>query len=390
MKKVNIIFVILLSITGCGGNKRSINQNDAFIVVDVTAKYPKIELILQDFMDVEYIALETTDGFLCQGLVLAVGNEIILVKNQIDDGDIFVYDRAGQALRIINRKGQGREEYSSIIGVTLDEENNEMFVNDIQRIIVYDLYGKFSRSFAKEGGARNRNMLIHNFDKENLICQASTTQIDNNSTESLPFVIMSKKDGSIVKDIRIQFKQGVSTMITVPFGELTSTMYPAFNTIIPSHNSWILMDPSSDTIFNLLPDYSMIPFMVRTPTIYSMNPEIFLRPGIFTDRYYFMETLRREYSSGAIGLLPTIQLFYDRQEKKIYEYTVNNDDYVNKNTISFSTAVKSHKIPFWQKIEAFELVESYEKEELKGKLKEIAAKLDEGSNPVIMLVKNKN
>jgi hypothetical protein len=46
-------------------------------------------------------------------------------------------------------------------------------------------------------------------------------------------------------------------------------------------------------------------------------------------------------------------------------------------------------IVFWQKIESFELVESYEKGELKGKLKEIAAELDAEDNPVIMLVKNK-
>ncbi len=31
-------------------------------------------------MDVEYIALESTDEFLCQGIVQAIGKEIILVK----------------------------------------------------------------------------------------------------------------------------------------------------------------------------------------------------------------------------------------------------------------------------------------------------------------------
>ena len=35
----------------------------------VTKSYPEKELIIQDFMDVEYIALETTDEFLTQGVV---------------------------------------------------------------------------------------------------------------------------------------------------------------------------------------------------------------------------------------------------------------------------------------------------------------------------------
>jgi len=65
MKNVNIFSaILLLAMTGCGGNKQSDNE---FITVDVTASYPKKELILQDFMDVEYIPLETGGEFYCQG-----------------------------------------------------------------------------------------------------------------------------------------------------------------------------------------------------------------------------------------------------------------------------------------------------------------------------------
>ena len=51
----------------------------------------------------------------------------------------------------------------------------------------------------------------------------------------------------------------------------------------------------------------------------------------------------------------------------------------------------NHEIESWQSLEAYQLVESYKKGELKeGKLKEIASKLDAEDNPVIMLVKHKN
>ena len=73
MKNQNLILVvILLVVAGCGKNKQ---QADDLITVDVTTNYPKKELVLQDFMDVEYIALETTDEFLTQGLVRDVGKE---------------------------------------------------------------------------------------------------------------------------------------------------------------------------------------------------------------------------------------------------------------------------------------------------------------------------
>ena len=65
--KVNLISAVLLfALAGCGKDKQSTNE---LITVDVTASYPKKELILQDFMDVEYIPLETKDDFICQGLV---------------------------------------------------------------------------------------------------------------------------------------------------------------------------------------------------------------------------------------------------------------------------------------------------------------------------------
>ena len=56
MKSVNsILIMLLLVVAGCGESKP---PTDDLITVDVTANYPKKELILQDFMDVEYIPLE--------------------------------------------------------------------------------------------------------------------------------------------------------------------------------------------------------------------------------------------------------------------------------------------------------------------------------------------
>lgn len=93
----------------------------------------KKELVLQDFMDVEYIPLETNDEFINRACVQAVGEKYIIVTNFYDDGNIFVYGRNGKAIRKINRKGQGGEEYVSMRSVSLDEENEEIFVNDFMR-----------------------------------------------------------------------------------------------------------------------------------------------------------------------------------------------------------------------------------------------------------------
>jgi hypothetical protein len=360
---------------GCRINSQS-NESNAFITVDVRVNYPKKELILQHFMDVEYIVLETSDEFLCHGHVLDMGKDIILVRNDNQDGNIFIFDKNGKGIRKINRRGNGGEEYTIILGVALDEDNGEMFVNDAiaRKVVVYDLYGNFKRNFRYNEGIRIDNM--YNFDGENLICIVDTETPDKST-----FIIISKQDGSIVSEIQIPYKQKKTTKIDGN-GNLF-IIYPYYP-ILPFYDSWILSEASSDTVFCFLPDNRMIPFIVRIPSIQSMNREVFLFPKILTDRYYFMEKVKKENNFSKTDLM------YDRQKKAIYEYTLYNDDYSNKQRVSMVTSeTKNNEIAFWQKIESYGLVESYKKGELRGKLKNIAAGLDEESNPVIMLVKNK-
>ena len=84
---LTISAMILFLITGCESGKQPAND---FLTVDITANYPKKELILQDFLDVEYIPLETNDEFITQGSVKAIGKRFVLVTNLLNDGNIFV------------------------------------------------------------------------------------------------------------------------------------------------------------------------------------------------------------------------------------------------------------------------------------------------------------
>jgi len=149
MRRAELFSIIILSavIAGCGGGSR--HSTTDFITVDVTAGYPQKDLILQDFMDVEYIPLASAEGFINQGVVKAIGDDILLVTNRIMDGDIFVFTRTGKGVRKINRLGRSGEEYSQITEIVLDEDNNEMFIIDYpaRKVVVYDLYGNFKRSF---------------------------------------------------------------------------------------------------------------------------------------------------------------------------------------------------------------------------------------------------
>ena len=376
MRIINILMIVaLMSFFGCSKNKKS----DVFITIDVGLSYPVKELLLQKFMDIEYVALETTDEFLCQGHVLDVGENTILVRNNIQDGNIYVFEKNGKSKTKINRKGEGNEEYLIIYGAILDENIGEIFVNDIagRKIIVYDLYGKFKRKFPYSEGLRYNN--IHDFDKENFICDI---KVDNQFSDKYLFAIISKKDGCITNKIQIPYKQKKSTVLLDDNGMLNSTYL--YCPILPFNGCWILTEASSDTVYVFSPDHNITPFMVRIPSIQSMNPEIFLFPRILTDQYYFLDIVEKGRSFSKTDLV------YDKKTKKLYEYTLYNADYSNKQRVNLITwGTKNDKISFWQKIEANDLFDARKKGLLKGELKKISEKLDEESNPVIMLVTNK-
>ncbi|WP_102409186.1 6-bladed beta-propeller [Parabacteroides bouchesdurhonensis] len=387
MKRTTTILAgILFIMAGCEGNKQA---TDDLITVDVTANYPKKELILQDFMDVEYVPLETNDEFICQGFVQDIGKNVVIAKNYNNDGNIFLFDRNGKALRKINHQGQSGKEYSHILGITLDEDNGEIFVNDIytKKILVYDLFGNFRRSFKhKEGDGSLFYTDIFNYDKDHLICY-------DPYNKEIAFVLISKQDGSIAKEIKIPFKEKKAA-VAIQKDETSGMTYSVspgpYRTIIPFKGNWMLLELSSDTVYSFLPDYSLRPFLARAPSIESMQPEVFLILRLFSDRYYFMETIKNEYNFNTNRGFERTYFMYDRQEKAFSGYTIYNGAYSTKEEIYMSSLRPvNHEIESWQSLEAYQLVEAYEKGKLKGKLKEIASKLDEESNPVIMLVKHK-
>lgn len=384
MKQVNAILAIILLavLAGCEENKQS---NDELIIVDVSKSYPKKELVLQDFMDVEYLALETSDEFLTQGLVQDVGKEYLLVKNRNRDGDIFIFDRkTGKGLRKINRQGQGAEEYAGINGIILDESNDEIFVmSPGNKILVYDLYGEFKRclNFDREISS------VFDYDKSNLIGYDMSDYHNKGKDRNKSYhVIISKLDGSITREILIPFKTINTPIVTGDGGFVANYSYQ----IRLSHGKCTLIDTSADTLYNYAPDGTLTPFIVRTPSAHTMQPEVFLYTGIYTDRYYFMETVKNVFNFEKGNGFYADVLMYDKEEKAIYQVTVYNGDYAEKRPVAMTAKSINHDIEGVTTLNAPRLVEIYKKGQLKdGPLKAIASKLDEEDNPVIMLVKQK-
>ena len=83
----------------------------------------------------------------------------------------------------------------------------------------------------------------------------------------------------------------------------------------------------------------------------------------------------------------TILIFY-AEYKNILEHLLNTD-FLYQRPIYWISSI-NQDIANWYPFDAPELIEAYKEGKLKGRLNEIAAKLNEDSNPVIMLIKYKN
>ncbi len=386
MKRINVVIVLFLMLGWIGCSKD--NEATNVVMVDIAGNYPKKELLLQDFMDVEYIPLETNDEFVTQGDVMAVGKEYILVKNWSNDGDIFIFERkTGKGLRKLNRRGQGAEEYTLINGIVLDEGKNELFVNctPSKKILVYDLFGNFKRSLNYVQGAEFMDIL--NYDENSLICYDMSVYYNEGKSKEKPFyhMIISKKDGSVVKGIPIPFDIVKAPFVQKGDGIAVASVRP----IIPYKGNWLLVETSTDTVYNYVSrENKLCPFLVKTP---SENPEILLTMGAVTERYYFMQTVQKVFDFDKRRGFPTISVVYDKQENAVFDAIVRNGDFAKLQSVDMvSHPINSDEIAAFQTLAANQLVEIYENNELKGRAKEIAAGLNEESNPVVLLYKYKS
>lgn len=381
MKKLGIIAcsTLLASLMGCGNKEQAAPWTN----IDLSGSIPKEERILQDLFKVEYVALETTDSFLTRGFIEAVSPHL-LITYDYGEGCLSLFDRAtGKGIRQIKRQGQGPEEFTSPSNVIIDEKREELFISDysLRKILIYDMKGNFKRSFKTVD--ENYYTELLDYDDGHLLAYKSPAGPHD---ESSCHLLISKQDGSLTKEIRFPIDQVETPIFT--HGELTAT--PFFYLTAPYGERWALTVTSSDTIYSFDADGNASPLIVRSPSIHGMDPQVFLYPTILTDRYYFLRAQKKEFDLETMKGFPTQMLLYDTQEKKLVEYTLINADMEDGPSINFySIRPLGCDALGALTLQAPDLVEAREAGKLKGKLQSITERLDEESNPVIVLLEEK-
>ncbi len=378
MKRIIVWMLAGILLASCQSNEK----NEELMTIDLNQFYPEKELTLQDFMEVEYVPLESSDEFITSATIKAVGEKYLVMAS---DRKLLLFDRqTGKGIQVINRIGQGAEEYTLAYNIVLDETANELIVNDpiIQKICIYDLEGNFKRSFKHAVG--HKFVDVTGFDKDYLVCYDENIFMDAEKTEidnmRIYHFLISKQDGSIVQEIPVPYEK-----LNIPMIQQDGMTSISFvKTIMPLQNDLLIIQNSSDTIYRLTAkDHKTVPFMVKIP---SSNPERLMTIGTVTSRYCFFQTIDKTFNPKTGRGFPFRELVYDKEINEVFTSVVLNADFTSKQQVDMIRLAQNGKIACIQALQAHKLIEANEQGELKGKLKEIASKLNEDSNPVIMLM----
>lgn len=389
--KTYFYYIVFCLLVACNGkSNKNENVQDGLIVLDWDKDYPLKEISLQEIADVEYIPMETRADVLLDGNsfhLTLMSDSLLVTQNESDD--IFVFNRRGKNIHVFNRTGRGGEQYTKIAFMAADFTEQEIFITAYPRnqtIKVYAFDGTFKRVLKLPQNYELSQFF--DYDKESLI---AIDEYDLRNKKELltnprPYVLISKKDGSVVP-VDLTFDERVSDDLYVP--EMKGTLSWSISALLKNGRECFISDFGSDTIYSL-ENRKLLPVMVKRPSrAWKLNPPKVACVRLKTKRYIFVDFFEKKFFQEGVPENYR-KLVYDRQTGELFTYRLINRDYhpgkVEKLGQFFCDLpagyVREKKAPT-------QLLQDYEAGRLRGKLKEVASRLDEEDNTVLMLVKFK-
>lgn len=392
--KYPIIITCILAFIGCS-TKSTTNcsnepTNKALAVLDIT-KRPEKQIALENIIEnIEYIPLETNDSTLVnRPRPDIVSDRYIIYRN--DNGQILVFNRKGKSLYSFNRRGGGPEEYTNIYHIILDEKKEELFVEDIHKakFFVYSIDGKFKRSLALP--RKFFPECLMNYDEDYLFCYnvyylTSTeesgeimNQEDYRKRDN-PYFFISKQTGEITSlNYSIPNRTG-NRIFEMKNGKRTAILDIGLFPLSQNTPNIMIAEFADDTIYSLK-DRKLVPIMIKNPSTHKMDPPMLVGVDFFTDRYISLLACKKEFQER----ISSINIIYDKQSDEFYRLATR---------LPISFPMKGGKIALPHntglcRITPERLLKDYNDGKLEGELKEIASKLKEDDNPVLMLIKFK-
>lgn len=393
---IKYLYVLCLAtLVGCASN---LSFNSSLGMINLSGDYPTRRVDLKEIADVEYVPLETTDSSLLTRMcsVYSISDNYIITYDMYS-GDIFVFNRLGRFLRKINKLGNGPGEYVNLSGLVVDFKTEEFLVRDYPRkkVHIYSFDGVYKRSFPW----MIANLIPwYNLNKDYLIGYHDSYLYKTLRCEDThPFYLMSKKDGKLTP-LNLTVPNGISSTLTAIKEKLSSGEtyidMPSLpiHTLLKNGEEALIAEFSLDTLYSFK-EGLLLPIAVRTPSAQSTTPPTIIAPELYTDSILFFRVISMYYdkSNSFKPYDEAVKLIWNRKTNLVENWEIFNSD-IDTPTARLPLAwldnfANSNMGLLFYSAET--VIKLYNEGKLKGKLKEIASKLDEEDNYVLVIAKYK-
>lgn len=369
-----IIIIALFLFSSCSSQKENQEHNSIYSYADLK-EYSTTITRSEDFLTLplEYVELETTDNSLV-GYVerIVVNDSLIYIKS---DGSLHLFVRNGKFRNSIGRVGQGPKEVISIFDFAVDAENQEVYILDLQgqKINVYKNDNTFLRSIPCKDEGIFRHVEIYNGE----VCLTYMNLMGN---EVCKFRSMDKEGNTrciSANDVKFESLQpfAVSDCKTMQQTEIGLLVRQNFN----------------DTIYTYRPEKDEVTLR------YAFDfDDLKLSYELLRD----LETFKR--NEGSIAYIPDItetnkHVFVDMvvcKRKEKYIIDKNTKTFFQPQHLEKGLYIENGSHYFWPKYYTNETMIDFlpadylmeKKEEITHPLlKSIVERMEEDSNPVLML-----
>ena len=365
----------------------------AMPVLDMNLRYPKKIVDLQDIADVEYIVLETHDDGLASGSFnTTITDSLIITYNM--SNDILFFHRDGRFSHSFNRKGGSGKEYSIISeNLCVNPEQKEIYIYESARgrIQVYSFDGQYKRTLKVRGDGYEYGTLFY-IDSEFLLLQ-DLKNVDENSPHPAnpkPYYRLSVADGS-KQQLPLMVEKRISNSLTW-YNKETDKFASIGVSISPVANiggELTISDFALDTVYAYR-DERLVPIARKVNWMKKSGVPWLVTLDAITDKYYLWHAIEKDTKK---MVWPDKTFLQDRYTGECTQIKLADKNITDKKYRFRHRASANLFCPpkgcIMQYYPAYRLIELYKEGKLQGELKEIASKLSEDDNPVLMLAKFK-
>lgn len=139
--QITAVLIVSLLFVNCN-NKSSTEDEIDIIAVEFPEK-PNNNLISENLTLSNIVALETVDASLIKHIkkIIRHNDKLIILNAGVE---VLIFDKDGKFLHKINKRGNGPNEYTNIVDISMDDSNGNIIVySDNYKLLFFDLVGNY-------------------------------------------------------------------------------------------------------------------------------------------------------------------------------------------------------------------------------------------------------